>query len=135
MTKQNTWFDAFFDAVTSSKEFKGVVEKDWWKDFEKAIKKMESAVDKAWALPTKLQETFAIPEAKIAWESYTRQSQNKTETKWEDTQKLDIIYPKDEKSETFGFEWIAWMDDLKDNLHIVGSKPLTLVREENLSIC
>jgi len=42
---------------------------------------MEGSVDKAGALPKKLQETFSTPEAKRAGESYTRQSQNKTETK------------------------------------------------------
>jgi len=124
MTKQNTWFDAFFDAVTSSGEFKSVVKNDWWNDFEKAIKKMETAVDKAWALPKKLQETFDTTEAKKAWEYLTRQPKNKTDTKWEDKQELDIIYPKDEKSETFGFAWIAWMDILKDNLRENFIKPL-----------
>ncbi len=122
-----TWFNAFFNAVTSSPEFKAVVENDYKEDMENAIKKMEKTVEKASKLPQKLQETFATKEAIETWESmkvnyydedfYKNQNyQEKTEKKWEKKIELNIKYPEKKNPETFGFLWVAGMQKLKQDL-------------------
>lgn len=48
MTKKNdTGFDAFFQAVTTTPEFKKVVEKDWKGDLSTTLREMEASVAKA----------------------------------------------------------------------------------------
>ncbi len=128
MSKQSTWFDAFFDAVTSAPEFKAVVENDWGADMDKAIKKMESAVSKAWELPKKMHEAFSTKEAYDIWNTFTTDhSQKRTwssSDEW-DSGELDIRYPDETKNpDTFGFKWVAWMDKLKQDLKENFIKPL-----------
>ncbi len=122
-----TWFNAFFNAVTSSPEFKAVVENDYKEDMENAIKKMEKTIEKASKLPQKLQETFATKEAIETWESLTvnyydddfykdLKKQEKTKEKWENEVNLDIKYPEKKNPDTFGFLWVAGMQELKQDL-------------------
>ena len=126
MANNDTWFDAFFQAVTSSQEFKAVVENDWGEDMEKAIKKMDSAIEKASTIPQKLKKQFDTKEAKEVWQSmhsFQPQSEMKTDKKDQETT-LDIYYPEVKNPDTFGFLWVAWMDDLKETLKQDFIKPL-----------
>lgn len=128
MSKDNTWFNAFFDAVTSSKEFKGVAEKDWAWDFSKSMKKMEKEIKKASEITDSFKDTFATPEAIEAWKNYTPTNKpyiNKTaEEKDEKTSPINIKYFENKNPDTFGFNGVAWMQELKDNLRENFIKPL-----------
>jgi len=92
----------------------------------KAIEKMDMAIDKASTLPLQLKKQFDTQEARETWESmhsFQPQSEMKTQTKnQEDT--LDIYYPEVKNSDTYGFLWVAWMDELKETLRQDFIKPL-----------
>lgn len=127
MTKDNTWFDAFFNAVTNSPEFKWVVEKDWAWDFKKGLENMEEEIKKASEITSSFKDTFATPEAIDAWQNYVPSNKpyiNKTEEQGEKTQTLEIEYFEMKNPETFGFKWVAWMQELKDNINENFIKPL-----------
>jgi len=94
----NTWFDAFFQALTSSPEFKSVMTTDynkevcdWISKMTKSIKKdldkktdelktQEEETTKAWSLFEQLNWQFATPEAIEAWQKYTSQNENQKKT-------------------------------------------------------
>lgn len=126
MTNKNTWFDAFFDAVTNSSEFKTVVEKDWAWDFKKGLKNMEKEIKKASSITESFDSTFATPEAINAWNNYTptQTKQNKTqEDNWKPNP-INIKYFEKKNPETWGFNGVAWMSELKNNLRENFIKPL-----------
>ncbi len=139
---QNTWFDAFFRAVTSSKEFKTAVEKDYAWDLKKWLKNMEKEIKKASEITSTFKKHFDTKEANEIWENYTYNPYiNKIYNKEENDSKLDIIYFKDDNSPTFWFAWIAWMSELKNELNENFIKPLKfkflvekLEKEDSLDI-
>lgn len=128
MSKDNTWFDAFFNAVTSSPEFKGVVEKDWAWDFQKGLKDMEKEIKKASSITDSFKDAFTTPEAIEAWENYVPSNKpyiNKTaEDKDEKASPINIEYFEMKNPDTWGFNGVAWMQELKDNLRENFIKPL-----------
>ena len=67
MTAKDPGFDAFFQAVTQSSEFKTAVTKDWKGDTKKtleaSLQEMEAGAKKASELVSALETTFATPEA------------------------------------------------------------------------
>jgi len=126
MTKQ-TWFDAFFNAVTSSKEFKWAVEKDWAWDFKKGLKDMEKEIKKASKITESFKDTFATPEAIETWTNYKPSNKpyiNKTEDKEDKPNPINIQYFENKNPDTFGFAWVAGMEELKTNLRENFIKPL-----------
>ena len=148
MTKKDTGFDAFFQAVTSTGEFKHIVEKDWKWDLSRSLKEMWKTMKKAGDLDQVFKDTFVTSEAIATWESlttsdiYNRNPQAwKTMTNEDDkSNKLDIIYPVMKNPDTYGFKWIAWMSELKENLQSNFINPLKfkflvekLEREKNLT--
>jgi len=131
MWNNDTWFDAFFRAVTSSPEFKWAVEKDWKWDMTKWLKKMQEDIKKAWEFTKFFGENFATPEAINAWNMYTTKPQN--DYKWsrtwdsdDDTKQanLDIEYFENKNPATWWFAWVAGMEDLKQDLEENFIKPL-----------
>ncbi len=125
MTKQDTWFDAFFKAVTSSKEFKWVVEKDWASDFKNGLKDMEEEMKKASSITDAFKETFDTKQARQIWESYKLKSSNSNKTKTKDKKtNLNIRYFKNTNPDIWWFKWVAWMEELKQNLTENFIKPL-----------
>ncbi|MDD3144819.1 MAG: ATP-binding protein [Candidatus Gracilibacteria bacterium] len=125
MTQKDTGFDAFFKAVTSSPEFKGVVEKDWKGDFEKNLADMETHISKASDMMGSFKDTFETPEAMEAGNSYESKPYiNRTAKEDEKDENLDIIYFKDDGNPSFGFAGIAGMSDLKTELKENFIKPL-----------
>lgn len=127
MTKQ-TWFDAFFDAVTSSKEFKWVVEKNWAWDFKKWLESMEKEIKKASEITKSFDTSFWTPEAIEAWKNYVPENRKPYQTKNseedEKKQNLNIEYFEKKNPDTWGFSWVAGMNELKQNLRENFIKPL-----------
>lgn len=132
---QKTWFDAFFQALTSSPEFKLVMEKDYKKDFWKWIDSMKSWVSKATSslkkahknlkksqnetietdsIYNQLNNQFSSPEAMQAAEKYTWSSEAETKPSEMD---LNIEYFEKKNPAIWGFLWVAGMSELKDELN------------------
>lgn len=133
MTKQDTWFDAFFNAVTTTPEFKRVMKKDWKWDFWSALKQMESSIAKAGDITKAFWDTFWTPEAIPMWESLTTQdntTQNETKSIKnagdEKSRKMSVQpeYFTMKNPDTWGFKWVAGMQKLKDELSDGFIRPL-----------
>lgn len=154
MTQKDTGFQAFFDAVSRSPEFKKVVEKDWKWDIGKSLKDMEKNIAKAGDIAKAFQETFATPEVLETGTSLTSQNftsdvssqdteQKQTKNPWDEKgkQALKVEYFTMKNPDTFGFKWVAGMQKLKDDLREGFIRPLQflfLVRDlkkkyENMS--
>ncbi|OIP53570.1 hypothetical protein AUK10_02265 [Candidatus Gracilibacteria bacterium CG2_30_37_12] len=125
MTPQNTGFDAFFQAVTTSPEFNTAVTKDWKGDASKTLEasllEMEKGAQKASDLVSALEATFKTPEAMSTGESlhieggrYSQTGMKTQEPKENDA--LEVEYFTMKNPETWGFKGIAGMDDLKKEL-------------------
>lgn len=128
MTK-TTWFDAFFQAVTSSPEFKKAVEKDYVWDFKKGFKDVEEKLKKATSLD--IEEDFVNPfdteEARDIWESYTSSPYMTKTGDTNDEAFLQVKYFKKDDAKdqnTWGFAGVAGMEDLKKELRESFIKPL-----------
>ena len=128
MTQKNTGFDAFFQAITSSQEFKNVANKDWKSQLDKNIQEMDNHIEKATWMFWKLSEEFTTPQAIEVWEKYVprkiEEPKNKTNTKEEKPSEIEVKYFTDDGSGLFGFAWVAGMQDLKDELRENFIKPL-----------
>jgi len=125
----DTWFDAFFKAITSSPEFKTAVDKDWKWDLQKWLKDMERNIKKASEITDSFKIQFDTPEAREAWEealeNYTYTPyMNKTEDNGEKEKKIDIEYFVNKNPATWWFNWVAWMKELKEELTESFIKPL-----------
>lgn len=121
MVKKDTWFDAFFNAVTSSPEFKKVVSKDYMWDLKKWIEKMESEIKKASDINDWFLQSFDSDEVREVWNNLTTKSDkpyiNRTSSdNKSEKQELEIQYFENKNPETWWFLWVAWMQELKDNL-------------------
>ena len=112
--KDQTGFDAFFQTVTSSPEFKAAVTKNWKgeanKSLETSLLEMEAGTKKASDLMSALETTFATPEAKSSGESLHREGGMQTAIKTEepkDKNALEVEYFTMKNPETWGFKGIA----------------------------
>ena len=140
--KTPTWFDKFFESVTSSPDFQNILQKDWKWDFGKALKDMEQSVAKAGDITKAFQSTFATPEAISTGESlrplppspyqgegWTTASSllgkkgveggKSTKNAWEDESRKLTVEPEYFEMKhpaTWGFKWVAGMAKLKQEL-------------------
>ncbi len=130
-----TGFDAFFRAVTTSPEFKSAMTKDWKWDsieaFETSLRQMESGVAKATDIMKEFDTKFATDEAKNAGKNFygwdtsgatpPKTGNPKTE---DDIPPLKIEHFQKQEGKPWGFEAVAGMDSLKDELRDSFIKPL-----------
>lgn len=104
-------FDAFFANMMNSDDFKHLT-KDL-ENMQKSMKEMDESMSKAWDLTNSLNNTFATPEVIQEW-------QKSTQTWWAKDDKtvssVKVEYFIKDNPETWGFNWIAWMSDLKKEL-------------------
>jgi SpoVK/Ycf46/Vps4 family AAA+-type ATPase len=133
---KDTGFDAFFQAVTTSPEFKSAVTKDWKWDsvdlLEKSIFEMQSGVEKASTLMNSLNEKFATDEAKnignnpSIWQNNTGTTPPKTGNAKDETEKpaVEVQHFTRIEWKPWGFEAVAGMDSLKEELKDNFIKPL-----------
>jgi len=138
MTQKDTWFEAFFDAITSSKKFKRVVEKDWKWDLWDTLRQMEVSVAKAWDITKAFETTFGTPEAiqageniiassLLAGENWERWSEKSIKNAWaNESRKISVVpeYFTMKNPDTWGFKWVAGMQKLKDDLRDWFIRPL-----------
>jgi hypothetical protein len=133
MAKKDTWFDAFFDSVTTTPEFKRVMKKDWKWDLWSALKQMESSIAKAGDITKVFGETFGTPEAIATGESFTTKKSweepgpKATKNAWDDDKRKLTVEPEYftmKNPDTWGFKWVAGMQKLKDDLRDGFIRPL-----------
>lgn len=133
---KDTSFDAFFQAVTTSPEFKSAVDKDWKWDsvdlLEKSLLEMQSGVEKASNMMNAFNEKFATDEAKnignniSIWQNNTGTTPPKTGNAKDETEKpaIEVQHFTHIEWKPWGFEAVAGMDSLKDELKDSFIKPL-----------
>ena len=135
MTPKDTGFDAFFQAVTTSPEFRTAMTKDWKWDsmelLEKSLRDMESWVAKAAEVMKDFDREFQNPPlwggqgGVWTWGQWWIQPPKTGNPKDDD----DIPPLKVERftrveGKPFGFEAVAGMDGLKEELRQSFIKPL-----------
>ncbi len=134
-TKKDTWFDAFFDAITQSPEFKTAMTKDWKKDsieyLDNTIESMQKWVENAEKIMSEFNKNFATPEAIETGSKYQENtpkstSISQTKEKEEDSEKLTIEIQRFKKTneKMWGWNWVAGMDKLKKELSESFIRPL-----------
>lgn len=129
MTPKDTGFDAFFQAITTSPEFKSAVTKDWKGDsmeaLENSLRQMESWVTKATDMMKGFDATYNTPEAQAAAMNSAQNPPKTGNPKDEDTiPPLKVEHFEKKEWSPWGFEAVAGMDTLKEELKDSFIKPL-----------
>ncbi len=129
MTPKDTGFDAFFQAVTTSPEFRTAMTKDWKWDsmelLEKSLRDMESWVTKAAEVMKDFDTQFSVPptplgEGDRGW-GVPKTGNPKDE---DDIPPLKVEKFTRVEGKLFGFDAVAGMDGLKEELKQSFIKPL-----------
>ena len=116
------WFDDFFQNISQNTRKSSSFNLD---DFEKELKKMDENIKQASDLNDFLKKNFDTPEARQAWENLKiEEKKAKNSTDEEKKPTIEIRYPKNKDSKTYGFAWVAGMADLKEELKENFIKPL-----------
>ena len=116
------WFDDFFQNISQNTRKSSSFNLD---DFEKELKKMDENIKQASDLNDFLKNSFDTPEARQAWENLKiEEKKAKNSTDEEKKTTIEIRYPKNKDSKTYGFAWVAGMADLKEELKENFIKPL-----------
>ena len=116
------WFDDFFQNISQNTRKSSSFNLD---DFEKELKKMDENIKQASDLNDFLKNSFDTTEARQAWENLKieeKKAKNSTDEDKKPT--IEIRYPKNKDSKTYGFAWVAVMADLKEELKENFIKPL-----------
>lgn len=129
MTPKDTGFDAFFQAITTSPEFKSAVTKDWKWDsmeaLEASLRSMQSWVDKAADMMKGFDATYNTPEAQAAAMNSAQNPPKTGNPKDEDAvPPLKVEHFVKKEWSPWGFEAVAGMDSLKEELKDSFIKPL-----------
>ena len=130
MPTDQTGFDAFFQAITTSPEFKSAVTKDWKWDsidtLERSLLDMQSGIEKASSIMKDYENTFATERAMDIWSNTGKKDDSKKtgNPKDEETPKLEVIHFTKIEWKPWGFEAVAGMDKLKTELQESFIKPL-----------
>ncbi len=135
-TKKPTWFDSFFEAMSTTPEYKDMMSSmSNISSMEKELKSMDEKNKKFWELNTILKDSFDTPEAREAWKKAKPQDNSgdksvKTEKqswdakKEDEWAKLEIIYFENTEPATWWFKWVAGMKELKTELRESFINPL-----------
>lgn len=116
------WFDDFFQNISQNTRKSSSFNLD---DFEKELKKMDENIKQASDFNDFLKNSFDTTEARQAWENLKieeKKAKNSTDEDKKPT--IEIRYPKNKDSKTYGFAWVAGMADLKEELKENFIKPL-----------
>ena len=124
MTKKNNeGFENFLNSMLNSPEYKAMIWEFDAKKTEKEISKMDQTIKKAWDIMNSFNEIFATPEVIEAWESYkpkpnteTQQKFSKTTDEEKDGFNIEVKYFENKNPKTWGFGWVAGLEDLKQEL-------------------
>lgn len=131
MTQKDTGFDAFFQTLTSSPEFRSAMNKDWKWDsidlLEKSLVEMQEWVEKASSMMKSFDEklgTGVPPEWKNT--GWTQSPPKTGNAKDEEKEQPAIEVQRFTKTpgKPWGFEAVAGMDELKEELKDSFIKPI-----------
>jgi len=117
---KNNWFENFFEALTNTSEFKKALEIST-KIIDKSWESINDWLSKASDIMKSFDETFNNEEVREVWnnlKSSTAQTEQKTTKTSEEKSdmKVEVEYFENKNPKTFGFLWIAGLDDLKQEL-------------------
>lgn len=121
---KDTWFDAFFRAVTSSPEFKYILEKDRKRDLWNSLKGIEDSIKSASTINDDLKKDFYTKEALDLWNSIDYWDKNKTNHNKQKQDSGFVKYFVNDNPKTWWFKWVAGMKELKRELLEGFIKPL-----------
>lgn len=125
---QQPGFDAFFDAITSSPEFKTAMTKDWKWDsmeaLEKSLLDMQSWVEKAADIMKGFDEKFSVPPTPLGEGTRGWGVPKTGNPKDEEIPALKVEHFVKKEGKPYGFDAVAGMDELKDELRDSFIKPL-----------
>jgi len=113
-TNKNTWFDTFFNSISNSPEFKAMIWEFDSKQVEKQLTKMDKTIKKAWDIMWNFSEIFDTPETRRVWNNISKTEQKTSDEKSD--LKVDVKYFENKNPKTYWFLWIAWLEDLKQEL-------------------
>ncbi|MBB1564854.1 ATP-binding protein [Candidatus Gracilibacteria bacterium] len=115
-------FDDFFQNISQNTRKSSSFNLD---DFEKELKKMDENIKQASDLNDFLKNSFDTPEARQAGENLkVEEKKAKNSVDEEEKSTIEIRYPKNKDSKTYGFAGVAGMADLKEELKENFIKPL-----------
>ncbi len=133
-TKKPTWFDSFFEAMSTTPEYKEMMTSmNNISSMENELRKMDKKNKKFWKLNDALTKTFDTPEVREVWNKTARnpqgepQQSNKKSGNAKDEEKIEQIeikYFKNTEPATWWFKWVAWMKELKQELRESFINPL-----------
>ena len=126
-TKKPSWFDSFFEAMSTTPEYKEMMTSmSKINSMERELKKMDSENAKFGELNKALQETFDTPEIREAASQSSKQESKKIwDSKGEEKiEEIEIKYFENTEPATWGFKWVAGMKDLKEELRESFINPL-----------
>ena len=116
------WFDDFFQNISNNTRKSSSLNLE---DFKKELKKMDENIKQASDLNDFLKKNFDTPEARQAWENLKiEEKKAKNSVDEEEKSTIEIRYPKNKDSKTYGFAGVAGMADLKEELKENFIKPL-----------
>ena len=130
MTTTDTGFDAFFQAITTSPEFKSAVTKDWKWDsmdaLEASLREMESWVAKAADVMKKFENTYNTPDLSTgsSWWSNSNPPKTGNPKDTEEANLVEVQHFTRVEGKPWWFEAVAGMEDLKRELKESFIKPL-----------
>jgi AAA+ superfamily predicted ATPase len=127
-TPSSTGFDAFFNAITTSPEFKSAVTKDWKWDsldaLEQSLKDMESWVAKASEVMKEFEKHYNTPDMANLWANTGKTAPKTGNPKDEEIPELKVEHFTKIEGKPWGFDAVAGMDSLKEELRSSFIKPL-----------
>ncbi len=117
---KNNWFENFFEALTNTSEFKQVMETSS-KIIDKSWENINDWLSKAGDIMKGFEKSFDNKEVREVWNSLKSSSfqpdQKSTKTSEEKSEmKVKVEYFENKNPKTFGFDWIAGLEDLKQEL-------------------
>ncbi len=129
-TQKPTWFDTFFEAVSSTPEYKTLM---WWMSdiskYEAELQQLDADTKDFSEIQNAFSKTFDTPEAREAWKNPPSLQARESEGEWKKWWKtgnakdeeevkdlIEVKYFENKEPATWWFKWVAWMQDLKDEL-------------------
>lgn len=137
-----SWFDDFFNNMTNQKKNTNLFDLE---NFENELKKIDENLKKASDLNDFLSKNFDTEEVRNAWENAKVENKQEEQkfvknSSKEKVEEIEIKFPKNKDSKTYGFAWVAGMKELKEELKEHFIKPLkfkflvqNLEKDENKS--
>lgn len=137
---KNNGFDMFFNSLVNSPEYRALTWNIDTKAVEEKLRKADKEIKKAWDVMWTFTEIFDNDEVREVWNNISAKEDKKSGNPNDKSDlQIDIEYFENKNPKTFWFMWIAWLNDLKQELRESFINPLkfkflveNLEKQENL---